>query len=37
MRECHCLTKSDMFGYQYVCSNVLTCDEFIFENGHYMA
>ena len=33
----HCTTKSDMFGCQYVCSNELTCDEFICANGHYMA
>ena len=26
-----------MFGCQYVCSNVLTCDEFLDANGHYMA
>ena len=26
---CHFLTKSDMFGCQYVCFNTLTCDEFI--------
>ena len=34
---CHCLTKSDMFGCQYVCSNMLTCDEFICANDHDMA
>ena len=26
-----------MFGCQYVCSNVLACDEFQGEKGHYMA
>ena len=26
-----------MFGCQYVCSNVLTCDEFLCTNFHYMA
>ena len=28
--------RSDMFGCQYVCSNVLTCDEFLCANGHFM-
>ena len=23
-----------MFGCQYVCSNILTCDEFLCVNGH---
>ena len=29
--------RSDMFGCQYLCSNVLACDEFMCANGHYMA
>ena len=30
------MTKSDMFGCQYVCSNVLACDEFMCANDHYI-
>ena len=35
--KCPCLNKSDVFGYQCVCSNILTWDEFICANGHDMA
>ena len=35
--KCHCLTKSDVFGCQCLCSNMLTSDELIGANGHDMA
>ena len=28
---CHCLTKSDMFGCQCMCPNMMTCDELVCE------
>ena len=31
------LQCTDLFGCQYECSNVLTCDELVCASGHYLA